>query len=313
MEYLKLIVGLAVLVYSGHLLVKGGVSLSRHFKVSTAVIGVTVISFGTSAPELIVSLQAATQGYPAIAVGNVIGSNISNIALVLAFTAIIFPVVVSRNSAVFDWPFMMVASILFYLFLMDMSIATIEGIMLFMLLLVYIVWSVLSSRKSMKREQTEIIPPTIRLFPSILIVLAAGAGLAFGSNWLVDGAATIAENLGVSERTISITLIAFGTSVPELATSAIAAFKKEADISIGNIIGSNIFNILAVIGITATITPISIQDSLILSFDTLWMIGISILLFLFMLPLKYSKIGRLKGGLFLLVYVYYIFQVFATG
>ncbi len=313
MEYLKLIVGLAVLVYSGHLLVKGGVSLSRHFKVSTAVIGVTVISFGTSAPELIVSLQAAMQGYPAIAVGNVIGSNISNISLVLAFTAIIFPVAVSRNSAVFDWPFMMVASILFYLFLMDMKIVTIEGIILFMLLLVYIVWSVLSSRKSMKREQTEIIPPTIRLFPSILLVLAAGAGLVFGSNWLVEGAATIAENLGVSERTISITLIAFGTSVPELATSAIAAFKKEADISIGNIIGSNIFNILAVIGITATITPISIQDSLILSFDTLWMIGISILLFIFMLPLKKSKIGRLKGVLFILVYTYYVFQVFATG
>ncbi len=313
MEYLKLIIGLAVLVYSGHLLVKGGVSLSRHFKVSTLVIGVTVISFGTSAPELIVSLQAALQGYPAIAIGNVIGSNISNIALVLAFTAIIFPVAVSRNSAIFDWPFMMVASILFYIFLLDMNIVRVEGILFFLLLIVYILWSVLSSRKTMKRDQTEVLPPTIGLFPSILLVVAAGAGLAFGSNWLVDGAATIAENFGVSERTISITLIAFGTSVPELATSAIAAFKKEADISIGNIIGSNIFNILAVIGITSTITPISIQDPLILSFDTLWMIGISILLFLFMLPLKRSKIGRIKGILLLLVYVYYVLQVFATG
>lgn len=311
MDILKLISGLVILLLSGRYLVVGGVGLAQSLKVSRLVIGVTVVSFGTSAPELLVSLQAALDGHPDMSMGNVIGSNISNIALVLAITAIILPIPVRSNSIKTDWPIMMGISILLYVFAINAVLGRAEGIILFLLLIAFIVYSIYTSRKKDKDlVDSEMSVKNYSVFFTLFLLVLSSVGLYFGSKWLVDGASNIAELLGISERVISITIVAFGTSVPELSTSAIAAFKKETDISIGNIIGSNIFNIAGVLGITASISPISISKEL-ATFDIYWMLGISLMLFFLILPLKGGILKRWKGLLLLAVYISYVYILFA--
>lgn len=311
-DFLQLIAGLVILLYSGHYLVKGGVQLAQYLKVSRLVIGVTVVSFGTSAPELIVSLQAAVAGHPDISVGNVIGSNISNIALVLAISAIILPIPVRSNSLKFDWPIMMVASVLLYLFTINLELNFFEGLVFVLLLIAFITYSIMRSRRKdkellLEEQKGKKLP----LWQTLVILVISAIGLVFGADWLVEGASNIAIQMGVSERVISVSLIAFGTSVPELATSGIAALKKESDISIGNIIGSNIFNIFGVLGITGMVTKIPVNPNLVF-FDIYWMLGISVLLFVFILPLKGGILKRWKGGLLFLVYAFYIFLLYQT-
>jgi cation:H+ antiporter len=310
-DFLQLIAGLVILLYSGQYLVKGGVQLAQYLKVSRLVIGVTVVSFGTSAPELIVSVQAALAGHPDISMGNVIGSNISNIALVLAIAAIILPIPVRSNSLKFDWPYMMVASILLYVFTINLELNFIEGFIFFLMLIGFITYSIVRSRKKDKalllQEQSQKLLP---LWQTLVILVISAVGLVFGADWLVQGASNIALRMGVSERVISVSLIAFGTSVPELATSGVAAIKKESDISIGNIIGSNIFNILGVLGITGMITKIPVEDPRLVSVDIFWMLGISVLLFILILPLKGGILRRWKGALLFLVYISYIYLLY---
>ncbi|MBL4560489.1 MAG: calcium/sodium antiporter [Labilibaculum sp.] len=309
MDYLYLFIGFVILLYSGDLLVKGGVALSSHFKISTLVVGVTVVSFGTSAPELFVSLDAALHGSPDIAIGNIIGSNIANITLVLGFTAILMPLPVRSNSIKFDWPFMMGASILFYLFILNQQLEYYEGIIFVILLIVFMVWTIWKSRKESRNLSAEFQSAKYSIIIAVLLIVAASVGLYFGANLLVDSAKNIALEFGVSERVVALTLVAFGTSVPELATSAVAAYKKEMDISIGNIIGSNIFNILGVLGVTSILKNIFISQPII-SFDILIMLGVSFLLFLLILPLHKGKLHRWKGFLLLSVYLIYIYLVF---
>jgi cation:H+ antiporter len=309
MDYLYLVLGFIILLYSGDLLVRGGVALSSHFKISTLVVGVTVVSFGTSAPELFVSLDAALSGSPDISIGNVVGSNISNIALVLGFTAILLPLPVRSNSIKFDWPVMMTASLLFFLFALDQKLATWEGIVFVLLLGGFMFWTIWNSRRE-NRELNEGFSKAKYSIPvALLLILASSLGLYFGANLLVDSAKSIALTFGVSERVIGLTIVAFGTSVPELATSAVAAFKKEMDISIGNIIGSNIFNIFGVLGVTSIIKNIHVSNAII-SFDLFYMLGVSLLLFLLILPLKKGKLHRWKGFLLLSSYLFYVYLVF---
>jgi cation:H+ antiporter len=285
MEYLKFIAGLIILVISGKYLVQGGVSIAKYFKISPLVIGVTVVALGTSAPELIVSINAAVSGNPEIAFGNVVGSNISNIGLVLAITALLIPIPVHKNSLRIDWPMMMFVSILLYVFIIDDGLTYLEGILLFLLVLGYLYFMINKSRK--EHNSSEEVPEIkqLGLGLSILIILASSFGLAFGADFLVDGASEIALSWGVSKRVISITIVAFGTSVPELTASIIAATKKQTDISIGNIIGSNIFNITVVLGVTSMIKNIPV-DHIAFGFDIIWMLFVAILLFLFIFLLK---------------------------
>ena len=309
MDYLYLFLGFIILLYSGDLLVKGGVALSSHFRISTLVVGVTVVSFGTSAPELFVSLDAALSGSPDISIGNIVGSNISNIALVLGFTAILLPLPVRSNSIKYDWPVMMGASLLFYIFILNHKLETYEGIIFIILLISFMVWTIWNSRRE-NRGLAEEFPEAKYSIPiAVLLLIASSVGLYFGANLLVDSAKNIAIEFGVSERVIGLTIVAFGTSVPELATSAVAAFKKEMDISIGNIIGSNIFNIFGVLGVTSIVKNIRITEAII-SFDVLIMLAISVLLFLLILPLKKGKLHRWKGVLLLSSYFIYVYLVF---
>lgn len=311
MEYVQLLGGLIVLIVAGEFLVRGAVGFALKFKVSPLVIGMTIVSFGTSAPELLVSIRAALAGYPELALGNVLGSNIANIALVLGISTMIFPIAIKRTTKVLDWPIMMLATVVFYLFALNSNMDWWEGVIYVVGLIifnVYLFWKSIKENRLIKQEEeTEIegVSSDQKVTKSILYVVAGAIGLAFGAIWLTDGAVVIATNFGVTERVIGVTILAFGTSVPELITSIMAALKKETDISVGNLIGSNIFNLMAVLGITSIIKeiPINLES---MSTDIYWVFGISLLLFPLMLK---NKISRLSGFILFASYCTYIYFV----
>jgi len=308
-NWIWLLISILILIASGDVLVRGSVSMARHFKISTLLVGLIVVSIGTSAPELFVSLQAALNNHPDISIGNVVGSNISNIGLVLAITAIILPVAVKKSILIFDWPYLLFSSLVLYgLSWYDNKLDLIDGVIFIVLILVYIF---LSIKKSVKERKHAPIfkEPQHNIYLSFLFILGSIVGMYFGANWLIESASDIAVDLGVSERVISVTIIAFGTSVPELSTSIIAAIKKESDISIGNIIGSNIFNILMILGPTAVISPISIKKEIVET-DMLYMIGITVLLAALIVVYKEKRISRLAGIILLSVYIFYIYNSF---
>jgi len=307
--YLLLSAGLLLLFISGKYLVDSSVAISRRLRIPRMIVGLTVVAFGTSAPELLVSLQAAFSGYPEIAMGNVVGSNISNILLVLAITALIFPIPAPASSVKRDWPIMMGISLLLFVFSLDGWISRLEGTVFVGLLAGYILFSVLSSRGQARVAEKESEQSQMRWWVAGIIFLGSCLGLAFGADLLVENVAVIAEEIGLSKRVVSITMVAVGTSIPELATSVIAAFKKETDISVGNIIGSNIMNILSVLGFTSLVSPISVSTE-IARFDIPWMLGVSLLLLLFMLPAARSRISRREGFLMIFVYLLYIYFLF---
>lgn len=311
MSYFLLISGLILLITGGEILVKGAVNIAFRAKISTLVVGMTIVSLGTSAPELLVSLKASLSGHPDIALGNVVGSNIANIALILGITAIIFPLVVERNSIRYDWPIMMLVTSLFYIFIIDRSFVWYEGLILLILLMSYIVFVIWKSRKENIAQQNnsdeEIEPVKGKLYKDILFVLTGCVGLAFGADWLVKGAVDIARDFGIDELVISVTIVAFGTSAPELVTSVVAAIRHQSDISVGNIIGSNLFNIAGIMGITGLVTNLEINKKVVTN-DMLWVLGLSFVLLPMMISGK--KISRIEGIFLFLVYLAYIFSLF---
>jgi cation:H+ antiporter len=306
--YLLLLAGLLLLFVSGKYLVESSVSISSLLKIPRMVIGLTVVAVGTSAPELLVSVQAAFSGYPEIAMGNVVGSNISNILLVLAITAIIFPIPVPPVAVKRDWPIMMIVSSLLFVFMLNGELTRIEALIFIGILGLYVAYSVFQSRTDGQLDPGPSEPSDIRWWKAVLVFLVSCGGLAWGANLLVGNAALIAEDLGISKRVISITMVAVGTSIPELATSVIAALKKETDISVGNIIGSNIMNILLVLGVTGIIRPVRVEQA-IARFDIPWMLGTSLWLLLVMLPAVRSRIARWEGILMILIYLLYIYLI----
>ncbi len=312
MSFLFILIGLALLVVGGEFLVRASVALSFKLKISKMVIGLTVVSFSTSAPELLVSLQAALGGFSDISLGNVVGSNIANIGLVLGVTAIISPLTVDRDFYKMNWPVMMVFSIILYFFLRSgEQISRIEGGILLGGLIIYLFFLLQHARKS--RVEVEGIDDSLERtsnFKMIVWLLIGGVALYYGSELLVSGAVDIAGMLGVSERVISVTVIAIGTSVPELAASIVAALKQEKAISLGNLIGSNIFNIASVLGITALIQPIFLANEAILNVDIFWMLGIAFILIpLAFLPEKFV-FNRLKGIILFVSYAIFIGMAF---
>lgn len=312
MSVFLVLAGLALLVVGGDFLVRASVGLSFKLKISKLVIGMTVVSFATSAPELLVSLQAALDGVSDIALGNVIGSNIANIGLVLGITAIISPLVIDRDFYKLNWPMMMLASFALYFFLKNDAVLTaIEGALMLIALVAFLIILIRSSRKSTKANLEEVDDALAETsnFKIIMWLLIGAAGLYFGSDWLVEGAKQLATTVGISDYAISVTVIAIGTSVPELAASVIAALKKEKAISLGNLIGSNIFNIASVLGLTAMIKPIVVNPNTpqILSTNIFWMIAFAAVLIPLMLIPKRFEIGRLKGMVLFGAYLVFIY------
>ncbi len=313
MSVAYVIIGLLLLVLGGEFLVRSSIGLSFKLKISKMVIGMTVVSFATSAPELLVSLQAALNGSPAIAINNVIGSNIANIGLVLGITAIIGPIAVNKDFYKLNWPIMMTFSFCIYFFLKNDNLLTqLEGGTLLISLVVFLIVLIKSAKKEDANDDVDDKLATVSYAKIFLWLIIGAISLYFGSDFLVAGAKELAQSFGVSEGVISITMIAIGTSVPELAASIIAAVKGEKAISLGNLIGSNIFNIASVLGVTALVKEIPVTEPQILTRDIFWMLGFAfVLLPLVFIPKKYV-LGRFKGVFIFLGYIGFIYLVFKT-
>ncbi len=311
MSIILVILGFILLVIGGEFLVRSSVALSFKFNISKMVIGMTVVSFATSVPELLVSLQAALSGSPAIAINNVVGSNIANIGLVLGITAIVSSIAVDASFYKLNWPVMMVFSIvLYYFFYNDNLLSGIEGAILFIGLILFLIILIKQSKKYDIVEEVDETLAVVSNFKIIIWLLIGAISLYFGSEWLVEGAKDIALSIGVSESVIGVSLIAVGTSVPELAASIIAAAKKEKAISLGNLIGSNIFNIGSVLGLTAIIKSIPVTEPSILSRDIFWMLGFAVILLpLVWFPKKF-EINKVKGFLLVLGYGVFMYLIF---
>ncbi|MBP0905726.1 calcium/sodium antiporter [Mariniflexile gromovii] len=314
MSIVWVVLGFTLLVVGGEFLVRSSVALSFKFNISKMVIGMTVVSFATSAPELLVSLQAALSGSPAIAITNVIGSNIANIGLVLGVTAMVSTIAVDKSFYRLNWPVMMVFSIVLYYFLKnDNVLSAFEGIILFLGLVLFLVILIRSTKSNAVVEEVDETLAVVSNFKIGTWLLIGATSLYFGSEWLVDGAKAIALSVGVSEAVIGVSLIAIGTSVPELAASIIAAAKQEKAISLGNLIGSNIFNIASVLGLTAIIKPIPVTEPLILTSDIFWMLGFAFVLFPLVMLRKKFEINRAKGFFLVFVYGVFMFLLFTAG
>lgn len=313
MSYLFVLLGLVFLLFGGDYLVKGAVSLALKLQVSTMVIGLTVVAFATSAPELLVSMEAALNNHTDITLGNVVGSNIANIGLILGFTAMVFTLPALRIVYFFDWLFMVAITLLMYFILRFYhEFDFVTGAVFMVILIGYNFHKIRSSRIENKKIDLEV-DETISaepLWKVLLFILLGVLGLRFGAQFFVEGAADIALNFGISERVISVTMVAFGTSVPELVASIMAARRNEKDLAIGNLIGSNIFNILAVIGITSLITKVPLQDPALITFDFWWMLGFSVLLLPLIGMIKKHHLGRVEGAILFVGYVLYITLVF---
>lgn len=315
-----LFAGLVLLFAGGEFLVRGGVSLASNFRISTLVVGVTVVSMGTSAPELVVSIDAAAEGFYDISVGNVVGSNIANIGLVLGLTILILPVLVDSREMLFNMLIMIGATVALIIVTMgDYSMEWWAGF-LFMGALVVFVWhSVKKSRTRLRNGEGDVPERKYPLWLSVAIIVASSLVLVVGARLLVTGASGMARLLGVTERAISVSVIALGTSLPELVTSVVAAFRRQNDISIGNIVGSNIFNILGILGASSGLLAFTGQhgsQALVMSQemygkDLMICLGFAVFLLLLMLPMRRVVLGRIKGVSLVIGYIVYIFYVFS--
>jgi cation:H+ antiporter len=309
MDYIAIFFGLLILVKGGDWLLKAAVALSINLSIPKIVIGMTVVSFATSAPELIVSVKSALMGHPDLAMGNVIGSNIANLALVLGIVILIEPIIVTKNFFRIDWPIMFLSTMIFYFFIKNNNLTINEGFILFTLLIAVLIF-LLFLQKNNIVDDSSLVSEVSNKKVILLLFFGGGIALWLGSEMLIKGSVSLAQEIGISERIISISIISIGTSIPELSASLVAIFKKEKAISLGNLIGSNIFNILAVMGITAMIQPIVFFDENLIESDFLWMIFISVLI----LPLAYipkrMKLGRFEGAILLCCYAIFLYQMF---
>ena len=288
----------------------GASSFAARLGVSPLIIGLTIVSMGTSAPELVVSIKAAMNGQSALSIGNVLGSNLFNVGIILGISALIYPLAIKRQLLKFDAPVMVLTAVLFFILFIDGKLSFPEALLFVFLFLAYMAYLFVTSLKNKHStgEGEEIIKQYKHWAIDVLLIVLGLAGLVYGSNLLVDNAIIIAQKLGMSEALIGLTIVAAGTSMPELATSVVAALKKRSDIAIGNVVGSNIFNLLLILGVAGVIYPIETPDINIM--DSLFVVGISALLWFFM------KIGtrvrRWQGVIFLGVYLVYFLIKFTT-
>ena len=313
MDSILFILSFVMLFLGGEFLVKSSVAIALKMRISTLVVGMTVVSFATSAPELFVSIKSALDGVTDITFGSVIGSNIANITLVLGLTAMVFQIKITKQTYLLNYPVMLFTSVLFGVVLFFTNqISQLTGFVFISLLLLFVFILIKRSRKEnvqLSVEEKEEYKSSVKtpVYLSVIYMIAGVLLLAFGSEFLVNGVGRIAESFDISERVISVSLVALGTSIPELATSLVAAFRKESNLAIGNLIGSNIFNVLAVLGITSIITPIQLSDSPIM-IDYLWMMSSIILLGVFIYILSKKILTRIEGACMFLFYI--IFMIF---
>jgi len=316
MPYLFIILGLLLLLVGGHFLVTSSVGIALKYKVSTLVIGLTLVSFATSAPELLVSLMAATRGFPDIAIGNVFGSNIANTGLILGLTAFLFVLPVSLKTYFKDWVFLVFVTVLLFVFgYSSHTIYWYEGLILFAILVYYNIDKIRSSRKSKSEfvdneiDKESVNKPMWQLIGMLILGIA---GLKFGADLLVLGAVDVAHTYGISERVVSLSMVALGTSLPELVASIVAAKKGEKDLAIGNILGSNIFNVLGVLGITSMVHKVEPTHD-IWKFDYWWVLGFTLILYPLMRIYNKKEMGKKEGAVLFIGYLTYIVLIYVKG
>ena len=313
LDWLLLIVGMALLIKGADFFVDGSSGIAKLFKIPTLIIGLTLVSLGTSAPEISISINAVISGSSDMSVGNVVGSNICNIFLILGVSSIFTPLLISKNVKKYDIPIMLGIFIIFILLAYIITPNVInwyEGIILLLLFIGYTIFLIFRTKKEPKQEEeTEEKKPNIYL--CILFVVLGLAAIVFGGDLVVDHARNIALELGMSETLVSLTIVAVGTSLPELVTSAVAAFKKEGDIAIGNVVGSCIFNVILILGLASVIAPagpvgaLNIQAGVFIDVVIMLLGGISLLI----ISCFSKKVNRWQGILFLAVYVSYIVYI----
>lgn len=317
LDYILFLAGFIFLVKGADVLVDGASAIAKNFQISDFIIGLTIVSVGTSTPELVVNVLASLEGSSEIAVGNVIGSNIANILLILGVSAMIFPLPIKQNTILSEIPFSLTATILVgyvanaTLFDGDpMSISRPDGLILlfFFILFMAYIFKIARAERNLANELSEVKTDEgkakMKMSKAILFVVLGILALFFGGKWVVDGAIAIAESFGISKNFIGLTIVAVGTSLPELVTSATAAYKKNTDIAVGNIIGSNIFNLLWILGISATIRPLPFE--VISNEDLMILVGAGSLIILTMVTGKKNSIDRWEGAIFVFLYVAYI-------
>lgn len=316
MTALILIIGFILLIKGADFLVTGSSALAKRIGVSDLVIGLTVVAFGTSMPELLVNIFASAQGNTEIAIGNVIGSNIFNILLILGVSALIYPLAVTKGTVWKEIPFSLLAAFVLGFLSNDIlfdqaeySVLTRVDGFVFLSFFVIFLYYITSIAKVENGEQQQ--SGKEGLVKSSVMVIGGFVALIFGGKMVVDGAVKIASLLGVSQSLIGLTIVAAGTSLPELATSAVAAYRKNADIAVGNIVGSNIFNVFFILGVSALIKPLPICGSI--NSDIFVLVGSTVLLFFFMFTGKRRMIDRWEGGLFILCYIAYTIFLIKKG
>ncbi len=313
---LYIILGFFLLTKGGDYLVDGSVAIAKWAKLSNMVIGLTIIGFGTSAPELLVSTLAALEGSPGIAIGNVVGSNIANIALIIGATAIIYPITATKITLARDLPFMILSAVLMVVAGMAGTIERWEGIVALSLLITFVWWQIKTSRKHEKTlliKEGKEIGLFMPIWKAALLVLTSITALVAGANLLINGAFDIAMTLGTAlgvgakemERVLGLTVVAVGTSLPEMFATVMAAKKKRADMALGNIIGSVTFNILSVVGTASAVCPIQ-NTNVGFKFDYIIMLGLTILLWIFLFTGR--KVSRIEGTVLLCIYVIYMLR-----
>jgi cation:H+ antiporter len=314
MDLIFLALGLILLIAGANLLVKGASKISEQLGISSLIIGLTVVAFGTSAPELAVSVNSVISNQPEIAIGNVVGSNIFNVLFILGLSALITPLIVSKQLIRLDVPLMIGFSVLVWIMALNGVLSRLEGIALVIIFISYVVFLIYQGRKDHISPEPDSKAPENKWFINILFIVVGLILLVAGSNWLVESAVSIAQKFGVSELVIGLTIIAAGTSMPEVVTSVVASIKGERDIAVGNIVGSNIFNLVCILGITAIISPLGVEISeSLLEFNLPVMAVVAFAC----LPIFFSEnlIARWEGGLLFIYYIIYtIFIILmATG
>jgi len=320
LPYLLFVIGFMFLIKGADLLVDGGSGLAKRYNISNIVIGLTIVAFGSSAPELIVSLLAAVQGSTELAVGNVIGSNIANILLILGVSALIYPLIVHKNTVWKEIPFSVLGVVVLAIMANDImldgdqiSVLTrIDGLILLSMFVVFMYYTFGIARQSVTEMEAETVK-RMKLSKAITLCVFGLVGLAMGGYWIVEGAKEIARGFNISEQIIGLTIVAFGTSLPELATSAVAAKKKETDIAVGNVIGSNIFNIFWILGLSATVAPLTITQTTNLDLFMLLMVSLMLFLLLFVGRRGTHYVERWHGATFIVLYLGYMTYLFIAG
>lgn len=315
LTYTLFIAGFYFLIKGADWLVDGASSIAKRFRVSNLMIGLTIVSFGTSAPELVVNLFASFKGSSDLAISNIVGSNISNLLLILGLSAVIFPLPVKKGTVTKEIPLNLLAVVVLWFLANDMmvdglsfsALTRVDGVILLSFFIIFMYYTFGLSRVEGEGEEVK----KHSTWKSILMILAGVLGLTLGGQWIVDGAIKIASRFGMSESLIGLTIVAIGTSLPELATSAVAAYKKNADVAIGNIIGSNIFNIFWILGLSSIIRPIVFSP--LLNFDIYFMAIITVMFLLFMFVGKRNVLQRWQGATMVGVYIIYLIYLIDRG